>query len=753
MSTHPLILNALSERRQTLTEPEGLELLKGIGISIPQSIFLTNSEEISTLHFPLFSGPKVVLKVVSHEILHKSDVGGIQIIQNDPLWVKTTLQEMERNFKGLSHVRGYTLSELIPYSPELGNELLINLRHTEDFGTLLTIGPGGIHTEFLNQHLKIGHEVAIFSVTRFQPAEALEVLKKLPITHLLTGKHRGHKPRLPLETLIQFLNQLVEFAKHQMPDPVYEFEINPCVLSHSQSLVALDAVVKLDHKNTAQRLKAIQHRTQLRPVHKIKNLLEPKTAAIIGVSDKMNPGRVMLKHLLNEGFPPQNISVVKPNTDTLDGCSCFPSIASLPQKVDLFMLAVSAQQVPGVITEIVENEKAESLIVIPGGLEEKQGSESIVKEMNKALERSRHSGWKGPVINGGNCLGIDSRPGKYNTLFIPDYKMPSRHAPEVPLALITQSGAFAVSRLSQLHHFRPRYTITMGNQMDLTVSDYLNALSEDPHLSILGVYLEGFKPFDGLRFLEALEKCKKASKKVILYRAGRTSAGAQATASHTASIAGQYAVTRQLSQRAGAWITESLEDFEDACKVCLTLKDRPLKGLKLGAISNAGFECVAFADNLGPFVLADFSEATAQRLSKSLNYAGISSIVDVHNPLDLTPMTNDLFYEEMVKTLMDAPEIDAVIVGVVPLSPAIQTLPPSEEHKENFNSEFSIVNRLVQLYQNSKKPLAIVVDSGRLYDPMALFLQNKGVPVYRHADRALRLMGQYYEFDRGQSNH
>ena len=283
----------------------------------------------------------------------------------------------------------------------------------------------------------------------------------------------------------------------------------------------------------------------------------------MGVSERLNPGHIIVNNLIREGFPRERLFIVKAGSEQIEGCRCVPDIASLPERVDLFVLCIDAAQASGALVEIIEREQAESVVLIPGGLEEKAGSEAIVARMHEALARARQTAWGGPIINGGNCLGIRSLPGRYDTTFIPEYKLPVPTGAPSRLAIISQSGAFAVSKASKLGVVNPRYSITLGNQMDLTIGDYLTFLKDDPEIDVFAVYVEGFRPLDGLRFLEAARAITRSGRTVILYRAGRTAAGAKASASHTASIAGDYTVIRALSAGAGIVVAESLEDFED----------------------------------------------------------------------------------------------------------------------------------------------------------------------------------------------
>src|SRR4029079_996912 len=146
--------------------------------------------------------------------------------------------------------------------------------------------------------------------------------------------------------------------------------------------------------------------------------------AILGVSAKgSNPGRIILRNLLAAGFDRMHLHVIKPDCYAIDGRPCVPDIASLPERVDLLVLAVDASQVPAALGIAMAQQKAESLIVIPGGLGERSGSEGTVARLRSSLAAARASAWRGPVINGGNCLGVRSVSGRCNTLFIPEHKL------------------------------------------------------------------------------------------------------------------------------------------------------------------------------------------------------------------------------------------------------------------------------------------------------------------------------------------
>jgi hypothetical protein len=162
-------------------------------------------------------------------------------------------------------------------------------------------------------------------------------------------------------------------------------------------------------------------------------------------------------------------------------------------------------------------------------------------------------------------------------------------------------------------------------------------------------------------------------------------------------------------------------------------------------MSNAGFECVAIADNLGAFTLADFAPATAAAMVEVLQRARIAEIVGVHDPMDLTPILDDAGTEDLLRLVLDDPGVDLGIAGLVPLTQAYNSLAKGEAHGEDVTRDGSIAHRMVRLFRASTKPWVAVVDAGPLYDPMVALMEAGGVPVFRAADRALRLLGRWAE--------
>ncbi len=386
---------------------------------------------------------------------------------------------------------------------------------------------------------------------------------------------------------------------------------------------------------------------------------------------------------------------------------------------------------------------AESVILISGGFAETVQGRDRETRLRKILTASHQTPDGGMVVNGGNCLGIYSRVGGYNTFFLPPYKVDFKEARGENVALISQSGAYLVSQASNFEKtIRPRYAISFGNQIDLTVTDYLEYLKDDPEVDVYAVYLEGFRPYRGRRFLEVAEEIVQSGRAVIMFKAGRTAEGSAAASSHTAAISGDYGVATEVLRQVGVVNCQTLNQFEDYLKTFSFLRDKPPVGRRVSIISNAGFECTVAADQLCDLKLASFTDETRQRMESVMP----SEIVAVRNPIDSTPGMPTEKFLTLVQAAADDENTDCVIASPLPCTPFLNTLPASEEHDEDITREDSIPSGLIRIAHSTNKPMIICVDSGRLYDPMVRQMEMAGLPVFRRIDRATRALSVYVNY-------
>ena len=410
--------------------------------------------------------------------------------------------------------------------------------------------------------------------------------------------------------------------------------------------------------------------------------------------------------------------------------------------MDLVVLAVGADQTPQCIRDIIRHDAADAVIIIPGGMGETEGGVEIEKTIKDEITAAHQRPGGGPVFVGGNCLGVQSQPGKYDTFFIPPNKLQARLA-ESPrrLAFVSQSGAFLITRMSNVGCLDPTYAVTLGNQIDLTASDCLEFLADDPGIDTYAIYLEGLVDLDGVKLAQAVRRITDLGKTVIAYKAGRTAAGRTATQGHTSVIAGDYAVCATLLHQAGALVADTFRQYEQFVELSTTLHDKQVGGLNLGVVTNAGFESVGMADSIsGPAYSLTVPQLTSDseaKLRETLKRFHLDTLVNPRNPLDLTPMANDEAYEQCARIMLEDAAVHAVVVSLVPLTPAIKTTP------EEIAVGRTIAHRLADLYANVNKPLVVVIDSGSIYDALADEIRHHGLAVFRSADQAVRSLGTY----------
>jgi len=760
LKSESIFQKAEKDGRNFLLEPEVYAFLKSYGLTVPRHFFLARGKRVGSDQLKKLGSEKVVVKIVSPIIQHKSDVGGVVMVRASVKEVSAAVQKMYAEVPGKfsrlfgggriskeqveSSIRGVLIAELVDYERAgFGSELLLGLRVSKDFGPIVTFGGGGLDVEYMNVHLKEGHNLAILPSFHMASKAIRSALEPLAVYGKIAAEFRGRKALVKPEDLTEAIQIFQEIGQEFSPfkqETVYtveELEANPLVIKAGR-VVPLDGLCRFSKEKMEEKG---------RPVEQIQKILEPQSIGIIGVSEKMNTGHIILNNVIKNGFPSKKIYVVKPGLETIEGCRCFPAVAQLPETVDLFILTLGADQVLPVMKDLVEMEKANSVIIITGGLGEKSGTQSIEEDIRNLLRGKRNLGKPAPVINGGNCLGIISAPGKYDSTFIPEYKFKRPRGIESGLAIVSQSGAYMLSRMSNQDRFEPVYAISVGNQLDLTIGDYVSYLRNRPEVRLVAVYIEGFRPGDGLRFLQAVRETIKDGKKLVVYKSGRSPEGQKATSSHTASDAGDYPVCRSLLSQAGVIVAGTIDEFENFIKGLVFLSDKKLTGNRVGLMSNAGFESVIMADSIkgedGALELQAFSPETVARMMNILQPLGIDRLQDVHNPLDVTPMADDATFCGCVEALLEDSKIDCAVISCVPMTAALQTLTPGESHRENIFHTESFAGGMIEIFRKTEKPLVVNIDAGRLYDPLAEYLEESGIPVFRRSDQATKFLRQY----------
>jgi acyl-CoA synthetase (NDP forming) len=773
-----LMQNAHSEGRDFLYEYEVYSLLSRSGAETPpKSNFIPRGARPSDEELTALPGEKAVLKIVSPTIIHKTEVGGVRVVEKEPGRIRSTVRRMlyevpeqyslwiERNrgaapkrYASLSgealntaislDLKGILLVQFMPPDSEaFGNELIVGLRHTREFGMVISAGLGGTDTELYAERFRKGQAIVAASTEMHDGQSFFEMFKQTIAYKKLAGLTRGQRRIVTDEQLIECFESFIKMANLYSPvNPeaafvIEELEINPFAFS-DYMMVPLDGLCRFSLPGKGG---------YRRPIAKIDNLLHPQHIGIIGVSaQRVNFGRIILDNVLAEGFSKENVVVIRDGEEEVGGVQCIPDLASLSHRLDLFIVAVGAHHIPDLVDEIIQRDAADSVMLIPGGMGETEESRERAEQVIEKILNVHNTESGGPVFLGANCMGVISKPGSYDTWFIPEEKLPKDRSTQYHrAALISQSGAFMLHRSHQCPELRPAYMISMGNQTDLTLGDMVHYFKNSDKVDVIAIYAEGFNDLDGLEFIKGVRQAVIAGKEVIFYKAGRTAEGKAATSSHTASLAGDYMVCENCVRQAGAIVARNFSEFQKLFFLAETLGAKKIEGNRLAAVSGAGFEAVGMADSIESddyhMQLADFSTVTRQKINEILIENRLSSLVTLTNPLDINPTADDQVHAGITEVLLQDSGVDAVVLSLDPLSPAVKTLDGRISSRFDMESEGSIKNLMVELVKTSSKPIVTVVDGGRRYDPLRDALLEEGVPVFTVCDRAIATLSLYIQ--------
>lgn len=637
---------------------------------------------------------------------------------------------------------GAALAEGVPG----GVDLRIALENTREFGMVLSAGLGGLDGALDRANFRKDRAAVSASVELTDAADFLRLFRRTVAYQKMVALAQRDGRRAP-DAVLEFCfglmlglgreysaqNAQARYVIHQLELDQVQFAKKPTV-----------GVARVEFgKPVAGRLP--------RPTHKIDKLIHPRSIGIIGVSASgMNFGRIILKNLMGSGYAKDKLTIIRPGETEIDGVRCVESLRALPAKLDLLIVAVPNDAVYELVDEIIATDAVESVMLIPGGLGETAKSREPAAALAAKINAAHGKPGGGPVFLGANCLGVVSHPGGYDSWFIPLERLPKpQKKAQRTSVMLSQSGAFMITRISQNPWLDPAYMLALGNQTDLTHGDMLGFFAERDGIDTLGIYIEGFKDGDGLDFARAVRKAVLKGKQVVVYKSGRTEAGAGGVMGHTASIAGDPVLFEAVLRQAGAIVAEDFNTFDDLFYIAGALHCKKV-GKRLGAISGAGFEAVGMADSIATetssLEMGTLEAATVERVQAILAAKRLDALVEVRNPIDINPGADDGVHLQITEAFLDDPNIDAVVVGLDPTAPSIRGL---ETSKLRPGYDLSDPQGTVHIYPplaaKSDKPVIGIVDGGSLYDAMAAKLMDQGVCVFRNCGRGTRAFARYVE--------
>jgi acyl-CoA synthetase (NDP forming) len=626
-------------------------------------------------------------------------------------------------------------------------ELRVSLNHTREFGMVISTGSGGLDAELGERNFRKDRAIVHAAVDLTDADDFLGLVRRTIAYQKLVAIARRDGRPLPDAHLRSCFHALLALARGYAsghPDPPFVLRTLELDLVHvGEGLTARRAHCEIGTP-PASRL--------ARPIHKIDKLLHPASIGIIGVSaGSMNFGRIILRNLIGSGYAKERLTIIRPGETEIDGVKCAESLKTLDQKLDLLIVAVSADSVYGLVDEIIETDAVEAVMLIPGSLGETKKSREPAAGLAARINAAHGKDGGGPIFLGANCLGVVSHPGAYDSWFIPLERLPKpQKKPERNSVMLSQSGAFMITRMSQNPWLDPRYMLALGNQTDLTHGDLLSYFALRPEIETIGIYLEGFKDGDGRDFAHAVRQAVRNGKEVVVYKAGKTAPGIGGALGHTASIAGGPTLFESVVRHAGAIIAEDFTAFDDLFYMAGALHRKKIGGKRLGAISGAGFEAVGMADSIESetysMEMGALEAGTVKRLGEILVAKRLDALVEVNNPIDINPGADDEAHLQITEAFLQDPNIDAVVVALDPTAPSVRALEASKL-KPGFDIKDpkSTVHLMPPIVERNDKPIIGIVDAGKLYDAMCAGLMDQGVCIFRNCARGTKALVRYVE--------
>ncbi len=449
-------------------------------------------------------------------------------------------------------------------------------------------------------------------------------------------------------------------------------------------------------------------------------ILRPKSIAVIGASRTPNTiGWQILDNLLRFGFNGP-LYPVNPKAEVIHSIRAYPTVRAIPDPVDLAIVVVPKHLVQGVAEECGQK-GVKGLVVITAGFAE-VGGEGITREA-KLLETVKRHGMR---MVGPNCMGVLNSN--------PDFSMNATFAPTMPpygpVGFISQSGAMGLSILDYaeelgigIHQF-----VSVGNKADVSGNDLLLYWADDPEIRVILMYLESFG--DPRRFYQIARELTR-KKPIFVVKAGRTAAGARAASSHTAALAGTDLAADALMEQCGVMRAQTVEELFD---YAMAFPRLPLpKGNRVAIVSNAGGPAIILADACESLGLSvhELSAETQAAIRRR-----VPDEAAVRNPVDLIASATAETYRDVLALVLQDPNVDAVIVSVVP--------PPLGSKAKD------VAEAIVQVAASRRDIPVMAVLMGRQGIPAGMReLLTAGMPGYifpESAARALAAMNRYREW-------
>jgi acetyl coenzyme A synthetase (ADP forming)-like protein len=618
-----LLDQAKAAGREALTAPEARGICEAYGINIPKEGVATTGAEAVQLAGNI--GFPVVMKIVSPQILHKTEAGGVLVgVKSAEEVAKgfATIVENARKYDPKAEIQGVQIQQMLTG----GHEVIIGAVTDPAFGKLVAFGMGGVLVEVLKD--------ITFRLAPATTDDALSMLDGIQAAEILRGV-RGTKPvdREALATMIQRVSALVA----DFPE-ISELDLNP-VFATDKGATAADVRVVLNFNPAPAR-----HRPDPKLiVEQMNRIMRPKAVAVIGASAENGKiGNSVMKNLINGGYQGA-IYPIHPGADSIMGKKAYKSVKDVPGDIDVAVFAIPAKFVAQALTEVGEK-KIPGAVLIPSGFAETGN----VAGQQELIEIGRKYGVR---LMGPNIYGFYYTPSNLCATFCTAYDVKGK------AALSSQSGGIgmAIIGFSRSAKMGVSAIVGLGNKSDIDEDDLLTFFEQDDNTQIIAQHCEDLK--DGRGFAEVARRVSK-KKPVVVLKAGRTSLGARAASSHTGALAGNDKIYEDVFKQSGVIRARTLRDLLEFARGIPVLPTP--KGNNVVIITGAGGSGVLLSDacvdnGLSLMAMPQDLDAAFRKFIPPFGAAG--------NPVDITGGEPPTTYQNTVRLGLGDPRIHALILG------------------------------------------------------------------------------------------
>jgi 3-hydroxypropionyl-CoA synthetase (ADP-forming) len=682
---------------KVITEESSKEILGEYGIKVPKYALVTSSDQAvqksKEIGFPL------VAKIVSPDILHKTDVGGVKVGLSSEEEVRKAFDDMFNRLKEKFDVKGVLLEKMVPK----GVELIVGLQNDSQFGPSIMVGLGGIYTELFKD--------VSFRVLPVTKNEAVRMLESLRGKDILKG-FRGSKPidmNMLSEAIVNIGNLGVDMAgKYESID------FNPVVV-YPDSYYVVDAKIILKEKSSDNAI------SMANPDSSYMDLFfNAKSVALIGASPEEGKiGNSVMESLVKHDYKGKVYPVNAKGYPEIMGVKAYKNLMEINEPVDVVIVTVDLKFVPDLLVECGKK-NIHNMVVISGGGKELGGERAAIEKRVQDLSRELKVRIIGP-----NCIGIFNGENRLDCAFQGHLRM--LRPKQGNVSFLSQSGTVGIAFMETSDAFGLSKMISYGNRSDVDEADMIHYLAQDPSTNVIGLYVEGLG--DGRKFMNSAKNViKQYQKPIVVFKNGRSTRGAKQAASHTGSLGGSFAVISGAFEQTGIISVDSYEELTSALKA-LTWQPVP-KGNKIAMVTNGAGPIIAAIDNFERLNL-ELSQLSDQTIKSFKEHYPATYVIG--NPCDVTGSASADDYRFAIQAFMDDPNVDIIMPWFV-----FQDDPLEEK----------IVDILADFQKQKKKPILIGAMGGPFTEKISKKIEEFNIPVYQSVITWITAAGSLAKWNR-----